>query len=101
LSSFFDGGRVLDDDIDWLIARPWAEEYGEIELGDDAIEPDGISWELNKDALQAFLADGIFAPSVDLQESEFEVGLLENDVLPELIGLLFEQLRRDVAANYY
>lgn len=57
LSSFFDNGRTLNGEVDWL-------------LREDSETDDSFYWRVGNRALQGYFVEGIFDPRFDVTEGE-------------------------------
>lgn len=105
LSSIFDPGRVLPQDIRWFEHELAPDEGGEVESdmdpeGEESAPSPEVIWESNAQAWQVFWVDGIFSPPFDLEDPDFELEALDSGALNRLVEALFGQLKKDYSAAY-
>lgn len=80
LSSFFEVGRVLDDETPWLLRSE---------------DQDGlVTWQLNDEALQRFLINGVFSPTFDPAEGAPVVDITGKNPLELTHPLISDYLDR-------
>lgn len=94
---FEDGGRSLDEDIDWFVRRPDADEpLDETETLDEL----RAHWTINEDALYAFALEGVVDP---LPEDDAELALLAGpgDGVKKFLQMLISDYWKTVEDVYF
>src|SRR5690554_12190 len=97
LSSFFEGGRVLDGSIDWF-ERTVDPDTGVLVQGEDGfwVTEEWVEWKPSEDAVQAFFLDGIFDPPLATLEDAPEVDALDSEAssqyLDSILGTFIDRV---------
>lgn len=94
---FEDGGRSLDEDIDWFVRRADAEEPLD---GAETLDELRTHWTVNEDALYAFALEGVVEP---LPEDDAELARLAGpgDGVKKFVQLLISDYWKKVEDVYF
>lgn len=89
LSSFFEGGRVLDGSLDWF-ERTVDPEAGVLVQGEDGfwVTQEAVEWKPTEDAVQAFFLDDVFDPPLATLDDAPQVDALDSEASSQYLDAI-------------
>lgn len=97
LSSFFEGGRVLDGSIDWFerVVDPEVIVSSQNDQG-EWVETEYVEWVITEDAAQAFFLDGVFDPAFETRADAPTIEVIDDksgdEYFDAILGPLLDRM---------